>query len=173
MVGTASSQAGCISHAGLVGYPRALRQNACAFQITQMLFLLLRCRMGPWRLKWPCRTYTATLLVTTSSIHCSTPILGTSPLPKEPPSMRSSIPSPPAQPHQHQPSQHQWQQGEVMPALLHSHAPYIPGGRTRNQISISHAQAGLRGALHSLSKSRESPTNGAHNSRGLPSTKAL
>lgn len=176
MVGTASSQAGCVSHSGLVGYPRALRQNVCAFQITQMLFLLLRCRMGPWRPKWPCRTHTATLRVTLPpSTIAPTPTLGTSPLPREPPSMRSSISSPPVQPH-HQLSDLPAPVGAGrggVPALLHSHAPYLAGGRTRNQVNISHAQAGLRGALHPPSKSREHPTNSARDSCGLPSTKAL
>lgn len=53
MAGTASSQAGCISHqlmfgwiswisSSLVGHPRALRQNIRATQIAQMPFLLMR-----------------------------------------------------------------------------------------------------------------------------------
>lgn len=34
------------SATGLLGSPRSLRQNACVFQRTQRLFLLLRCRVG-------------------------------------------------------------------------------------------------------------------------------
>lgn len=37
------------SATGLLGCPSSLRQNACVFQRTQRLFLLLGCRVGTWR----------------------------------------------------------------------------------------------------------------------------
>lgn len=178
MIGTASSQA-----ATLVCW---------LLQCSQTTHLCLPnspevCKglIDPWRPKWPCRIHRATLFVTTFSILKYTFFIAkrgeiemrfydsTAPQPWGPLCSLGSLLArcPAFPPHQPdlttnlQPSQHQWGSQVCQPCSI---AMLLAGGRTRSQVSISRAQAGLSGALHTLSKSREHPTNSAYNTQLKP-----